>query len=199
MKKEFSHFENDIQQILEYVTRLGPKCRNPSQANRLQSRRGRQTLAALHPEALLDLGQWPYSAYRRCSSPGILMTFILLPMHTANVGQPQMLPFGGQGAMMAIEDGGVLGFLLKDAEPDAVDVRLSLYQKLRRNRASRVQTLSKVRVGREKEAEAEVRLYADAPDACESLSGQSSPRHVTEEKQTGIPTSHKERIVHDYR
>lgn len=72
---------------------------------------------------------------------------------------------------MAIEDGGVLGFLLKDAEPDAVDVRLSLYQKLRRNRASRVQTLSKVRVGREKEAEAEVRLYADAPDACESQSG----------------------------
>jgi 2-polyprenyl-6-methoxyphenol hydroxylase-like FAD-dependent oxidoreductase len=27
MKKEFSHYESDIQQILEYVARAGPECR----------------------------------------------------------------------------------------------------------------------------------------------------------------------------
>ena len=69
---------------------------------------------------------------------------------------------------MAIEDGGILGFLLKGVQPDSLDARLTMFQQLRKNRASRVQALSKVRVGREKEAEAEVRVYTDGPDDCES-------------------------------
>jgi salicylate hydroxylase len=82
-----------------------------------------------------------------------------------------MLPFGGQGAMMAIEDGGSLGFLLKDTtDPQHIEERLDLFQTLRKSRASRVQLLSSVRAGREKEVEDRVRMFADAPDACECSS-----------------------------
>ncbi|KAL7793748.1 hypothetical protein V8C37DRAFT_409514 [Trichoderma ceciliae] len=91
-----------------------------------------------------------------------------------------MLPFGGQGAMMAIEDGGILGSLLTNLAPNQIDARLSNYQNLRKNRASRIQLLSNVRVGREAEVEAQVRQYADGPDY-------------------SVPTSHKERTMHDYR
>ncbi|KAH8169842.1 FAD binding domain-containing protein [Sarocladium implicatum] len=141
MKQEFSHFESDVQKILDLAE---------------------------------DVKRWPLFIQK--PFPTWVNGRIVLIGDAAH----PMLPFGGQGAMMAIEDGGVLGFLLKDAEPESVDARLALFQQLRRNRASRVQTLSKVRVGREKEAEAEVRQYTDSPDAW-------------------IPTSHKERIVHDYR
>ncbi len=76
-----------------------------------------------------------------------------------------MLPFGGQGANMAIEDGGALGFLFADiANADQVETRLSLYEKVRKNRASRVQILSSVRIHREQEVEAKVRQYADSSD-----------------------------------
>ncbi|KAL9120672.1 MAG: hypothetical protein Q9187_002771 [Circinaria calcarea] len=76
-----------------------------------------------------------------------------------------MLPFGGQGANQSIEDGGALGYLLKDVN-DANELfqRLAIFETVRRNRASRVQTLSKMRMGKEKEIEAELRLYADDDD-----------------------------------
>ena len=73
-----------------------------------------------------------------------------------------MLPFGGQGANQAIEDGRALGYILKDIE-NAVDIpsRLRLFEGVRKARASRVQTLSKVRAGIEMEVEEELRLYAE--------------------------------------
>ncbi|KAL7943593.1 hypothetical protein V8C42DRAFT_97751 [Trichoderma barbatum] len=90
-----------------------------------------------------------------------------------------MLPYGGQGAMMAIEDGGILGSLFTGVLPDQVDDRLSKYQQLRKNRVSRVQMLSQVRAGREQEVDARIRQYTDGPAA-------------------SIPTTHKERTIHDY-
>ena len=76
-----------------------------------------------------------------------------------------MLPFGGQGSNQAIEDGGALGYLLKSVEsPAAIPTRLKLFDQVRRNRASRVQTLSKVRIGKEKEVEQELKRYADNAD-----------------------------------
>ena len=77
----------------------------------------------------------------------------------------QMLPFGAQGANMAIEDAGALGALFSPGVESAEDVshRLDLFEKVRRLRASRVQTLSRVRLGKEKEVEAQVRQYADPP------------------------------------
>jgi salicylate hydroxylase len=80
-----------------------------------------------------------------------------------------MLPFGGQGANQAIEDGGALGRLLQDvADAASLPARLALFEAVRRKRAARVQTLSKVRIGRERDVEAELRLYADdaATRAC---------------------------------
>ena len=77
-----------------------------------------------------------------------------------------MLPFGGQGSNQAIEDGGALGYLLQGVEDVAtIRARLALFDKVRRNRASRVQTLSKVRIGREKEVEKELQRYAESADS----------------------------------
>ena len=77
-----------------------------------------------------------------------------------------MLPFGGQGSNQAMEDGGALGYLLRDVEDaTAIPARLAMFDRVRRNRASRVQTLSKVRVGREKEVEQELKKYVENADA----------------------------------
>ncbi|GAM41184.1 salicylate hydroxylase [Talaromyces pinophilus] len=90
-----------------------------------------------------------------------------------------MLPFGGQGANQAIEDAGALGALLSHmSSVEDLPKRLALFDKVRRLRASRVQILSTVRLGREKDVEDEVRKYTDYP-------GQS------------VPTTFHERNVHD--
>jgi salicylate hydroxylase len=73
-----------------------------------------------------------------------------------------MLPFGGQGSNQAIEDGGALGQLLVNIhDPALIPKRLHLFQKLRKNRASRIQILSRVRVGNERQVESELRKYMD--------------------------------------
>lgn len=75
-----------------------------------------------------------------------------------------MLPFGGQGSNQAMEDAGALGYLFKGVDdPNAIEERLSLFELARKNRASRVQVLSKARIGREKDVEQELRQYADPP------------------------------------
>ena len=77
-----------------------------------------------------------------------------------------MLPFGGQGSNQALEDGGALGYLLTGVEsPAGIPARLALFDEVRRRRASRVQTLSKVRMGKEKEVEQELQKYADTADS----------------------------------
>lgn len=78
----------------------------------------------------------------------------------------QMLPFGAQGANQAIEDAGALGALFSDVESAAdVPSRLRVFEQVRRLRASRVQSLSRVRLGKEKEVEDRVRLYAEPPNS----------------------------------
>ncbi|KAH8698368.1 putative salicylate hydroxylase [Talaromyces proteolyticus] len=73
-----------------------------------------------------------------------------------------MLPFGGQGSNQAIEDGGALGFLLKDVDDVAeIPARLELFEKVRRRRASRVQILSTVRANREHQVETQIRQYME--------------------------------------
>ncbi|KAK2603665.1 hypothetical protein QQS21_004138 [Conoideocrella luteorostrata] len=91
-----------------------------------------------------------------------------------------MLPFGGQGANQAIEDAGALGALFAGvSSPSLVSERLKLFEDVRRLRASRVQILSKARLGKEKEVEAELMQYADPPGA-------------------NVPTSIHERYEHDF-
>ncbi|KAL8787339.1 MAG: hypothetical protein Q9195_007798 [Heterodermia aff. obscurata] len=81
-----------------------------------------------------------------------------------------MLPFGGQGSNQAIEDGGALGYLLNSVnDTSTIEQRLKLFETIRRDRASRVQTLSKVRAGKENEIEQELRKYADGMDSGESM------------------------------
>ncbi|KAE8442928.1 hypothetical protein EG329_002532 [Mollisiaceae sp. DMI_Dod_QoI] len=73
-----------------------------------------------------------------------------------------MLPFGGQGANQAIEDAGALGFLLTGlSSTTELPSRLTAFEKVRIKRASLIQTLSKVRVGKEKEIEDEVKVFVD--------------------------------------
>lgn len=61
-----------------------------------------------------------------------------------------MLPFGGQGANQAIEDGGVLGRVLAGVNSvDELPRRLALFDSLRVRRASRAQILSSVRANQE--------------------------------------------------
>ena len=75
-----------------------------------------------------------------------------------------MLPLGAQGANQAIEDAGALGALLEGSEYAAnIPSRLALYEKVRRLRASRIQILSNVRLGKEKDVEDELRKYAETP------------------------------------
>lgn len=75
-----------------------------------------------------------------------------------------MLPFSGQGSNSAMEDAGALGHLFRSVNDHAaIETRLALFERVRKNRTSRIQTLSKVRIGREKEVEQELRKYADPP------------------------------------
>ncbi|KAL9050445.1 MAG: hypothetical protein Q9162_006626 [Coniocarpon cinnabarinum] len=79
---------------------------------------------------------------------------------------PVMLPFGGQGSNQAIEDAGALGVLFRNMQSlHDVPTRLQMFEDVRRLRASRVQTLSKVRLGKEKDVELELRKFADPPDS----------------------------------
>ena len=75
-----------------------------------------------------------------------------------------MLPFSGQGGNSAMEDGGALGYLFRGIQdPAAVEKQLHLFELARKNRVSRMQILSTVRVNREKEVEQELKKYADPP------------------------------------
>lgn len=81
----------------------------------------------------------------------------------------QMLPFGGQGACQAMEDGLALGMLLSPLEhkEDFTDIsqhisqRLKLFDQVRRRRATRVQILSSVRAHREMDAQDSIRPYLE--------------------------------------
>ena len=75
-----------------------------------------------------------------------------------------MLPFGGQGSNQAIEDAGALGCLFKGVEnAEELPKKFSLFEDVRKLRASRVQVLSRVRVGKEQDVQEELRTYADPP------------------------------------
>jgi len=79
-----------------------------------------------------------------------------------------MLPFGGQGSNSAVEDGGSLGYLFRDVEAaDMIPERLRLFGRARQARAARVQILSSVRAGKEKEVEEQLLRYCDPPGTSE--------------------------------
>ena len=65
---------------------------------------------------------------------------------------------------MAIEDGGTLGHIFDGVEDGAaVATRLALFHEARYARAARVQVLSSVRAGKEKDVEEKLRQYSDPP------------------------------------
>lgn len=81
----------------------------------------------------------------------------------------KMLPFGGQGSNQAIEDAGALGYLLNNIDTrDSMTKRIDMFDTVRRKRASRVQILSKVRVGKEQDIREELMQYADPPGSGKS-------------------------------
>ena len=81
-----------------------------------------------------------------------------------------MLPFGGQGSNQAIEDTGALRCLFGNVEPgESLTKSLDLFDRVRRISVTRTQTMSKVRVGKEREVREELLQYADPPGSCESF------------------------------
>ena len=61
-----------------------------------------------------------------------------------------------------MEDAGALGHLFQDVNDTAsISERLEVFQRVRANRVARVQILSNVKLGKEKEVEEQVRRYAD--------------------------------------
>ena len=110
-----------------------------------------------------------------------------------------MLPFSGQGANSAMEDGGALGYLFRDIhDPAAVEKRLKLFELVRKNRVSRIQILSTVRAGREKDVEQELKKYADPPGSGKSCTYFLTKLEMKLTESTAVPTSHQERTDHDY-
>ncbi|PHH60437.1 hypothetical protein CDD81_1649 [Ophiocordyceps australis] len=91
-----------------------------------------------------------------------------------------MLPFSGQGANQAIEDAGALDAILNGVQ-DINDIprRLALFEQVRRLRASRVQKMSSVRPGKEKEVQTQLEQYADPPGS-------------------DVPSTFDERCKHDF-
>jgi hypothetical protein len=62
----------------------------------------------------------------------------------------------------AMEDGGALGYLFQHVDdPGVIPERLEIFQRARADRVARVQILSNVKLGKEKEVEEQVRQYAD--------------------------------------
>lgn len=109
-----------------------------------------------------------------------------------------MLPFGGQGSNQAIEDAGALGFLFKDLENSlGIPRRLEMFDTVRRKRASRVQILSKVRVGKEQDVKHELLAYADPPGSGKPSSDRRAHRLVLM-MVPEVPESFAERNAHDY-
>ena len=77
----------------------------------------------------------------------------------------KMLPFGAQGSNQAMEVAGALGSLLTGVDNIPLMLeRLRLLEIVRIKRASRIQTLSKVRVGQEKQIEDEFKKYLEHHD-----------------------------------
>lgn len=75
-----------------------------------------------------------------------------------------MLPLGAQGACQAIEDAGALhGLLDSSVTAEDIPARLEMYEKVRLLRASRAQTLSNVRLGREEDVYEKLKQFADPP------------------------------------
>jgi salicylate hydroxylase len=94
-----------------------------------------------------------------------------------------MLPFGGQGAAQAMEDGAALGCLVRDigrTDDAKLERALANFEAVRMNRATRVQILSSVRAGLESQAADRLAPYLDA----------TAPK---------APTSMAERAMHDFR
>ena len=86
-----------------------------------------------------------------------------------------MLPFSGQGATQAIEDAGAISVLFQGLS-SATDIptRLAVFDKVRTKRAARVQVVSKVRVGKEREIEEELKQYLE-----DGVVGRSPAEYVT--------------------
>lgn len=94
-----------------------------------------------------------------------------------DAGHP-MLPFGGQGSNCAMEDAGALGHLFRSVhDPAAIEPRLALFEQIRKNRASRIQIESKVRLGKEEEIVHELKKYADPPGSAVASTAQERTTH----------------------
>jgi salicylate hydroxylase len=91
-----------------------------------------------------------------------------------------MLPFRAQGANQAIEDAGALGLLLANVDdPAELPLCLELFEAIRLRRASRVQILSSVRIGRENLVKDKIKPYLEDGMSCKSIFSSVVMSHIT--------------------
>ena len=173
MLREFAHFHPNVGRILEWVPRDSlPRLVRDTDARTQQSYK-RHALAVVCTGSSSQVVSRKDHPYWRCcpsSRPYLyhqLKSLSVDRVHHAK--RSQMLPFGGQGSNQAIEDAGALGYLFHHLDnPDQIPKRLELFETVRRKQASRVQILSKVRVGKEGDVKQELLKYADPPGSGES-------------------------------
>jgi salicylate hydroxylase len=118
--------------------------------------------------------RWPLFVYNPL--PTWVRGHVLL---IGNAAHP-ILPFTGQGATQAMEDGAALGALLKDHKAMNLDHILSSFEAVHKNRTARVQILSSVRAGLETQVTDKLAPYLD-------------------EMVPVAPASLIERVQHDFR
>lgn len=80
-----------------------------------------------------------------------------------------MLPFGGQAANQAIEDGAALGYLLQGVtDVENIQKRLRIFEEIKRRRTAIIQILSSTRIGEEATVTEKLWQYAE-PGATSKL------------------------------
>jgi salicylate hydroxylase len=105
---------------------------------------------------------------------------------------------------MAIEDGAALGILLKGSGENDIADSLTKFEKLRKNRAARVQILSSVRAGRETEVQEKLTKYLDSDVSGKLKRGwifctnASENCELTDLCTVEPPATNRERCIHDW-
>jgi salicylate hydroxylase len=77
-----------------------------------------------------------------------------------------MLPFGGQGANQAIEDGASLGVFMRGVELATMPEKLQAYVQFRFRRVARTQLLGSVRPGHESQVIDRVKQFMEPGVDC---------------------------------
>ena len=162
MLRDFAHFHPSITRLIQY----SPSCSAPFSIADDEVRKADKV--TVWPFSVCDpLPTWSRGKTLLIGDAAHPVRFSSqLEFKVADIRE--MPPFGGQGSNQAIEDTGALRCLFENVEPgESLTKSLDLFDRVRRRKVTRTQTMSKVRVGKEPEVRDELLQYADPPGSCE--------------------------------